>query len=132
MSPDLAHYLAGVRRCYEKAHERLTAQDFEAFLIEANLIRCNFERLAEPLPPLTPERARELLAQMRAKKAACPRCGGYGHHHRNDSLAASEVAPGMVCKRCHGCGTATSPDAVTIMTSGGQVEVVRAGDAPQF
>jgi len=148
MSPDLAHYLTGIRRCYEKAHERLSAQDFEAFLIEVNLIRCNFERLAEPLPPLSEAKAREMLDKLRARQGKPPKrnfvaiddgplapfpdrklceCTLWAR-----DFAKEQGLGHSRCEKCHGLGLKPPADAVTIMTSGGQVEVVRAGDAPTF
>ena len=38
---NVAHYVDGVRRCYERARAALTRDQFEAFVAEANLIGYN-------------------------------------------------------------------------------------------
>ena len=77
---------------------------------------------------------RGFVAEVRCRLAdwtggGCQACGGYGHHHRNDSLPAHAVAvnyPSLICDACSGTGR--TPGVGESVVASHPVEIVTVTD----
>lgn len=113
--PKVAHYAAGIRRCFERAKARLTPEQFDEFAYEAWDAMEEFDAcdLVESytLPTTELSKAVNEINNLRMSDVLA------------DVLRFQAIKE-LIRDR--------KPEAVTIMTSGGETAVVRADDAPLF